>query len=234
MGGKYLIVPPGYDGPLPEGGYFVAHSKTNRVLYASPRLPRRQRPEARCRERSRPAPKIYPYEPGGYGTSIAQALEGKVRLAGARTAGDDVRSRAPASLNTIPPSDSGFFEMLNANRAGGAGHVLDPELMGQLAAIGIVKGKPFEPDERMKKILTEAAAVGNATSRSLFCIRVIPSWFYYPGLGVGATTCSRPAPLRDPAAGSHPRASSPSRRPAPAHSMPARPSSTATPASRQP
>src|SRR5690606_12589189 len=28
-GGKYLIVPPGYDGPLPEGGFFVAHTKTN-------------------------------------------------------------------------------------------------------------------------------------------------------------------------------------------------------------
>ena len=29
--------------------------------------------------------------------------------------------------------------------------------MGPLAAIGIVKGKPFTPDARMKKILTEAA-----------------------------------------------------------------------------
>ena len=34
-GGKYLLIPPGYDGPLPEGGFFVAHSKTNRVLYAA-------------------------------------------------------------------------------------------------------------------------------------------------------------------------------------------------------
>ena len=34
-GGKYLIVPPGYDGPLPDGGFHVAHSKTNRVLYAA-------------------------------------------------------------------------------------------------------------------------------------------------------------------------------------------------------
>ena len=39
--------------------------------------------------------------------------------------------------------------------------------MGPLAAIGIVKGKPFAPDARMKKILTEALAVANATSRSL-------------------------------------------------------------------
>ena len=32
-GGKYLLLPPGYDGPLPDGGFFVAKSKTNRVLY---------------------------------------------------------------------------------------------------------------------------------------------------------------------------------------------------------
>ena len=37
---------------------------------------------------------------------------------------------------------------------------------GLLAAIGIEKGKPFAPDARMKKILTEAAAVGNATARA--------------------------------------------------------------------
>jgi hypothetical protein len=34
-------------------------------------------------------------------------------------------------------------------------------------SIGIVKGKKFAPDERMKKILTEAVAVGNATARAV-------------------------------------------------------------------
>ena len=34
-GGKYLLVPPGYDGPLPEGGFFIAHSSTVRVLYGA-------------------------------------------------------------------------------------------------------------------------------------------------------------------------------------------------------
>jgi hypothetical protein len=42
-----------------------------------------------------------------------------------------------------------------------------PELLGQLAAIGIVKGKSFAPDERMKKILRDAVAVGNATARAI-------------------------------------------------------------------
>jgi hypothetical protein len=31
-GGKYLIVPPGYDGLLPEGGFFTARARTTRVL----------------------------------------------------------------------------------------------------------------------------------------------------------------------------------------------------------
>ena len=30
-GGRYLILPPGYDGPVPEGGYFVARSRTTRA-----------------------------------------------------------------------------------------------------------------------------------------------------------------------------------------------------------
>ena len=56
------------------------------------------------------------------------------------------------------------------------------ELAGQLAAIGIVKGKPFNPDARMRKILADAAAVGNAAGRAL---NWRPSeslaWTYYPG-----------------------------------------------------
>jgi hypothetical protein len=61
---------------------------------------------------------------------------------------------------------------------------LDAELMGPLAAIGIIKGKPFAPDPRMKKILTEAAALGNATSRTLFLAPPRDtSWYHYPNSG---------------------------------------------------
>jgi hypothetical protein len=58
---------------------------------------------------------------------------------------------------------------------------LDPELMGPLAAIGIIKGKPFAPDARMKKILTDALALANATSRSILMKPRDPDWYYYPG-----------------------------------------------------
>ena len=78
---------------------------------------------------------------------------------------------------------------------------LDPELMGPLAAIGIVKGKLFAPDARMKKILTEAAALANATARTLFMNPRDPEWFYYPGsawmnfLFVSGSEFETPIPL---------------------------------------
>ena len=57
----------------------------------------------------------------------------------------------------------------------------DPERMGQLASIGIVKGRPFQPDARMRKVLTEAA-VGQATSRTIvFRPRESESFALYPG-----------------------------------------------------
>jgi hypothetical protein len=49
----------------------------------------------------------------------------------------------------------------------GKSDALDPETLGLLASIGIEKGRPFAPDARMKKILTESAAVGNATARAI-------------------------------------------------------------------
>ena len=45
--------------------------------------------------------------------------------------------------------------------------MLDPVTKGIFASIGIEKGKEFAPDERMKKILTEAVVIGNAAARSI-------------------------------------------------------------------
>lgn len=183
LGGKYLIVPPGYDGPLPEGGYFVAHSKTNRALYASRAYLVDDDPKPAV-ENVKANMKIYPYVPGSYGTSIAQALGGGVRLAGEpKVPATKFIEGTGASVNTIPPSDYGFFEMLNANVQEEPATSYDPELAGQLAAIGIVKGKPFAPDARLKKILTDAASVGNAAGRALNWrfAQAHPEWAYYPG-----------------------------------------------------
>lgn len=184
LGGKYLIVGPGYDGPLPEGGYFVAHAKTNTILYAMRAFIKDGKDPKPAVDNIKQNLKIYPYAAGSFGTPIAEALEGKVRLAGEpKIPAMKFIDASGMSFNTIPPSDYGFFEMINENVQNEPATSYDVELAGQLAAIGIVHGKAFRPDERMKKILTDAAAVGQATGRALqwqFADQH-PDWAYYEG-----------------------------------------------------
>lgn len=70
-------------------------------------------------------------------------------------------------FNTIHANDYAFFEELNAVVQYEPADAFDPEIVGQFAGIGIKKGKPFTPDARMKKILTESAAIGNAAARAI-------------------------------------------------------------------
>ena len=181
LGGKYLIVGPDYDGPRPEGGYFIGHSRTKLALYAARAYLVDDDPKPAIENIKRTL-KIYPYQPGAFGTSIAQALEGSVRVAPEpeipKTKFVEVSG---LSFNTIPPSDYGFFELVNENIQSEPATSYDVELAGQLAAIGIVHGKEFKPDERMKKILSDAAAFGQATGRALnwrFAMEH-PDWAYY-------------------------------------------------------
>lgn len=180
-GGKYLIVPPGYAGTLPEGGFNVAHSKTiHGVWFARAFLENGNDPKPVV-ERIKKFTKVYPYEPGGMGTPIAEFLAGKARLGRVTPPPPTVFHEGSGKvMNTIPPNDFSYFEMLNEVVQQEPATALDPELMGPIAAIGIVKGKPFAPDARMKKIITEALAVANATSRSLFMNPRDRSWYYYP------------------------------------------------------
>jgi hypothetical protein len=207
LGGKYLIVGPDYDGLLPEDGYFVARSKTNKVLYAM---------RAFIKDGSDPKPavdnikqnlKIYPYVPGSFGTPIAEALKGGIKLAGEPKIPEmKFINGSGKSFNTIPPSDFGFFEMINENVQNEPATSYDVELSGQLAAIGIVHGKEFKPDDRMKKILTNAAAVGQATGRALQwqALEKHPDWAIYKGSQWnlmlwegGALFETPPAPFKD-------------------------------------
>ena len=180
QGGKYLILPPGYDGPLPDSGFFVGHSKTNHVLYAVRAFLDNNSPKPVVAEIKKSL-KIYPYTPGGYGTSIATALGGSVMLApNPPIPATKFIDASGKSFNTVPPNDFSYFEMLDKLVQMEPATSFDVELMGQLAAIGIVKGKPFQPDEKTRKILTDAAAVGNAAGRAFnWYASDYPGWAYY-------------------------------------------------------
>ncbi|WP_292209490.1 hypothetical protein [Mesorhizobium sp.] len=66
-------------------------------------------------------------------------------------------SRKP--VNTIHAIDYEFYEELHTVIEREPSSMLDPEMLGLFASIGIQKGKPFAPDERMKKLLVEALAI---------------------------------------------------------------------------
>ncbi len=180
QGGKYLVLPPDYDGPVPEGGYFVSRSRTTKVLIMGRSFMENNDPKPVV-DLIKNKTKVYPYEPGGVGTPVAEFLAGKIKLAKITSPPPTVFHEGSGMvMNTIPPNDWSYYELLNEAVQQEPATVADPELMGSVAAIGIVKGKPFAPDARMKKIMTEAVEVGNAASRSLLMNPRDPNWYYYP------------------------------------------------------
>ncbi|MFE1578768.1 DUF1254 domain-containing protein [Streptomyces fradiae] len=178
-GGAYLFVPPGYDGPLPEGGYFTHRVRTTRLILAGRAFLEDGDP-APVAQRVRERLRIHRYVPGLYGTSVAEIVTGGTAPPLPWTGDTWTAALRPADpprfveatglpLNMVPPADATYFDFANELVQDQPAEALDPEISGPLAAVGIVKGEPFEPDERMRGILTEAAAVGNATARTLAC-----------------------------------------------------------------
>ncbi len=159
-GGKYLLLPPGYEGDVPEG-YFVLRSATYGNLFFW-RGFLENGSTATAVENTKKFAKVYPLaEADNPPPMTFKNVSGKV-------------------FNTIHANDFHFYEEVNDIVQYEPNEAYHPEVLGQLAAIGIVKGKPFEPDERMKRILTEAVAVGNATARTITFRTRMKDAYYYP------------------------------------------------------
>jgi hypothetical protein len=146
-GGKYLILPPDYEGDAPEG-YFTAISTSYVNWIALRGFVVDGKPDA-ATKMFKEGLKIYPLSK----SANPPAME--------------FISGTGKEFNTIHSNDFGFFEELHTVIDREPIEMLDPELRGLFASIGIQKGKPFAPDARMKEILTDAVAVANATSRAL-------------------------------------------------------------------
>ena len=201
-GGRFLLVPPDYDGPLPDSGYHVGHSRTSRALLLGRSFLTDDDP-APTVATIKSTLKLYPYAQGNAGTSIGTLLEGHVQPAPPVQVPETVFVEGSGkAFNTVPPSDIGFFELMNEVVQDEPAGSTNIDLAGHLAAIGIVKGKTFEPDERMRRTLEDAAAVGAATSRALFFdSRASEEFAYYDDSGwfnplwVGGYTFETPPPL---------------------------------------
>jgi len=145
-GGKYLVLPPDYEGDIPEG-YFAVKSKTYNVwVFLRASIAKGLDAAAKnVKENLR----IYPLSKKD-NPPIMEFISG-----------------SGVSFNTIHANNYLFYEHLNEWIQQEHIDMLDTETRGLFASIGIEKGKPFRPDERMKKILTDAVAIANAAARSI-------------------------------------------------------------------
>ncbi len=164
-GGKFLFLPPGYKGAVPKG-YFVSRPATfGNWIIARGFLVNGS--AATAVESAKKYLKIYP---------LSQAAHPPVT---------NFINVSGKYFNTIHSMDYSFFEEVNKVVQEEPNEAMDPETLGLLASIGIEKGKTFAPDERMKKILTEAAAVGNATARALTVRSRNPAFYLFPNSAWG-------------------------------------------------
>jgi hypothetical protein len=69
-------------------------------------------------------------------------------------------------MNTVVATDASFYSGLNDVIQQEPEGFLGGERTGQIAAIGIEKGKEFAPDDRMQAILEDAAKIGEGIARA--------------------------------------------------------------------
>jgi hypothetical protein len=144
-GGKFLILPPDYDGAIPNG-YFVFPSSTNNVfvfLRSFYQDPNDLSPAVQLMEQA----KIYPLND----QENAKPMQ--------------FPDASGAPVNMLPASDGRAFDQLKQVVDSEGGNLADPDWLGMLAAVGIVKGQPFTPDARTRDILDKAARTAYKMSR---------------------------------------------------------------------
>ncbi|MGB5810989.1 MAG: DUF1254 domain-containing protein, partial [Polyangiales bacterium] len=159
-GGKYLVLPPGYEGKVPTGYFLLKPSTNNNFLFLRGSIKKGLKPAV---DNIISGLRIYPLK--------------------------DAKNPAPTefvdmsgkSFNTVFPNDLSYFERLNSIIQAEPIDAIGPEVRGAIAAIGIVKGQSFKPDKRMKRLLTQAATLGNATARAITYYPRIDGVSIYPG-----------------------------------------------------
>jgi hypothetical protein len=157
-GGKYLFLPPGYEGDAPKG-YFVVRSPSYRVwpmMRGFGEVGTGEQAVAWFKERL----KIYPLATGPRSNNAVNA--------------------SGLGINSLPPEDGSVFKMLNDIIQYEPTNLFSPETLGRLATLGIEKGKPFNPDARMKKIFDQAAKQGAAMCRAIVYASRDPEINFWP------------------------------------------------------
>ena len=147
VGGKYLYLPPGYDGPVPDG-FAVYRPKTYKV-WCFLRSSVKGGDVAGAAALATDNVKVYPL------SKVMNPPKTKFISASGK------------AFNTVHPNNIEFYYHVDEIVQYEPLEMLDAETRGLFASIGIEKGKKFAPDASMKKILADGVAIANAAARSI-------------------------------------------------------------------
>jgi hypothetical protein len=159
QGGKYLLLPPGYEGEVPEG-YFVFRSNTYRnwvmVRGFEAMTGRGDAALAYYKEHF----KIYPLGEGVHQPSVVSTSV---------KAGDSTHAR-----------DFRYFERLHQMVQHEPASAFTAEELGLLRSIGIVKGAAFQPDDRLRRVLSDGVRLGDGMAKAIAFASRDPEAHVYP------------------------------------------------------
>lgn len=145
-GGKYLLLPPGYEGAVPEG-YFVVNSPTYRNWVMVRGF----------------------VQDTGTGDKALDYYSKRFRIYPLATGPREDAQYTSMSFqggNTTHPRDVKYFDLLNKIAQYEPSSAFTRYELGLLKALGIEKGKAFSPDERMQKLLAEGIQIGEAIAKA--------------------------------------------------------------------
>jgi hypothetical protein len=159
QGGKYLFLPPGYNGEVPAEGYFVIKSPTYTVSYF-----------------------LRGFLKDGK-TDDAVALMKQIKVY--RLANKDAPpameffNGSGKEIDTIHSDNYSFYEALAQLVNEEPADVFSPIERSYMQSIGIEHGKPFKPDKKMKRVLSDAARYAAATARANSFASADRGTYYY-------------------------------------------------------
>lgn len=142
-GGLYLLLPPGYQGHIPDG-YFTYESKTYNVFlfFRTVLTKGKNGPDATKAVATAERTRIYPL----------WEVEKNIPLM-------DFPNASGKRLKMMYPTDFTYWEKMHKFVDYEPVTAINSELRGVLASIGIIKGKPFNPTAKQKELLNKAVKI---------------------------------------------------------------------------
>lgn len=158
-GGKYLLIPPGYEGEIPQG-YIVIHFDTYQIGFAF-------------------RPRLYNNATDLDASEYAQTIKVYNLSDAENPPQTNYLHVNPHKYTSLPTYDETFFQDIDFLIQGNPIRPQDKATVALLKDLGVEKGKPFNPTELQKKAINEGTALAYDYMQYLFSTpgkAIIPLW----------------------------------------------------------